>query len=183
MTDRTTKQQCVLLDADVIIKAHEVDSWQHLMQRYDLAVPSTVVKNEVRYFRSKHNRTYKIDITAFVNQGAIRELTATVDEIATLESVFANWFLDKLDPGEIEALALMKAGKLEEAYFCTGDGAAIEAVAMIDMAHRAVSMETLLKKIGITKSLERWFNDDRFQNRISQGQQNRIRGYGLAIVQ
>ncbi len=117
MTARTTRPQCVLLDANVVIKAYELDVWSQLTERYELVLPSIVIHTEAQYFKTGRRGHRQIRLQELAVKGEITELTATHAELASLYTVFASWFLETLDPGETEALALLKANKAPEACF------------------------------------------------------------------
>lgn len=54
MTGNPTKKSiCVILDAMIVIEAHALAVWNHLLDRIDAVLPSTVVKNEAFYFDAK----------------------------------------------------------------------------------------------------------------------------------
>lgn len=117
-----------------------------------------------------------------VAKGEIIELIAAAEEIASVYAIFASWFLETLDAGETEALALLKANKAPEAYFRTSDAPAIRALAMMRMSERGISMEMLLAQVGLQKNLERQYTEDFFRTNIRQGQIDLITGEGLAIA-
>jgi len=182
MTARTTKPQCVLLDANVVIKAHELRVWLQLTERYELILPSTVIRNEARYFQTAKRVRKPIRLQELLAKGEIAELSASAEELARVHAIFASWFLGTLDSGEAEALALLKANKAPAAYFCTSDAPAIKALAMIMMSEQGISMETLLAKVGLKKNLERQYTEDFFRTNIRLGQIARITGEGLAVA-
>jgi len=171
----------VLLDANVVIKAHELGIWSQLTERYELLLPGIVISDEARYFKTT-KRHKAIRLQEAVIKGQISQLSATADEFAQLYSVFASWFLETLDSGEAEALALLKANKAPGAYFCTSDAPAIRALAMMTMSEQGISMEMLLTKIGLQRNLERQYTEDFFRDNIRQGQIARITGEGLAVA-
>ncbi len=84
-----------------------------------------------------------------------------------------------LDDGEIESLALIKSGKLKDTLFCSSDGPAIQALAMIGHSNAGISMETLLKKTGLQKVLEHQFCNDFFKKHIAKGSENYIQRVGI----
>lgn len=179
MTARITKHRCVLLDANIVIEAHALEIWTDLKEKYDLVIPSIVVIDEVRYFRSSKRVSKPIRLGEEVTTGEIFQLTATVEEYAEINRVFASWFIQALDPGETEALALLRANRAPDACFCTSDGPAIKALAMLGLSDLGISMEILMKKIGLTKNLRRQFSEEFFRVNIRLGQTNRITGEGL----
>lgn len=182
MTGRTTKPQCVLLDANVVIKAHELGIWLQLTERYELILPGTVIRDEARYFKTAKRVRKPIRLQELVAKGEITELIATAEELASVHAVFSSWFLETLDPGEAEALALLKANKAPGAHFCTSDAPAIKALAMIRMSKQGISMETLLVKVGLKKNLERQYTEDFFRTNIRLGQIAQVTGEGLAVA-
>lgn len=151
MTASTTKPRCVLLDANVVIESHKLGVWPKLKSAYQLVLPATVSRREALYYFTRRGREV-IKIREQIATGEIIELEATADELIDLPGIFAPWFLDTLDPGEIEALALLRANKATGASFCTSDAPAIKALAMIHMSHLGISLETLLAKIGLPKT-------------------------------
>jgi len=176
---QSTKPNLVLLDANVIIKAYELKVWRKLTQGYNVSVPSIIVNDEVKYFRSSYGRT-SISLSTEISDGHISELTATADEMLEMQARFGPDFVDSIDPGEAEALALLLTDKTEDYHYCSGDGLSIEALAMLNIKGRGVSMEKLLAGIGITKRLEPHFTEDWFKQKLSNGSVRMIQGEGLA---
>jgi len=172
----------VLLDANVVIKAHELGIWLQLTERYELILPATVIRDEARYFKTAKRIRKPIRMQELVAKGEITELGATAEELANMVSIFASWFLQTLDLGETEALSLLKTNRATGAYFCTSDAPAIRALAMMAMSEQGISMETLLAKVGLKKNLERQYTEDFFCTNIRLGQIARITGEGLAIA-
>lgn len=78
-----------------------------------------------------------------------RSLKLNLQSIAEVTARFANWLVDNLHPGEIELLALLAAAPADELSFCSSDGAAISAAAMLGFSERCVCLETLLKLKGL----------------------------------
>lgn len=181
MTASSMKPRCVLLDANVVIEAHNLGVWSSLKSHYQLILPTTVSRREVLFYLVSGHRI-AIKLEDEIRSGEVLELEATADELQELYRVFESWFLDTLDPGEIEALALLQANKAQAASFCTSDAPAIKALAMIGMSHLGISFEILLSKIGLTKNLEVQFTNDFLERNTRIGQQNLITRYGLTEV-
>ena len=182
MTARTTRLKCVLLDANVVIEAHSVGVWQKLLDRCQIMIPSIVVRNEVLFYSRETNGIHEdIYLPKLVQDGKVIELAATAEDLDSLYGTFDSVFVEGIDPGEAEALALLKSGKTPEACFCTGDAPAIRALAMLGMSQLGISMETLLKRLGFQRKLEHfWFTEEFFQENLTRGSINRVTGEGLA---
>ncbi|MBW1920936.1 MAG: hypothetical protein JRI81_12040, partial [Deltaproteobacteria bacterium] len=86
-----------------------------------------------------------------------------------------------LHAGETEALALMISGRAEteSALFCTADGAAIRALALLGKREYGISLQSLLTKVGLQKPLEEQFGEQFFKRHLDRGAQDRITGIGL----
>lgn len=181
MTAKVTKLKCVLLDADVIIEAHKLGIWQQLTKRLQLVVPSIVIHDEALFFsQTSRGPRENIRLQTLVEEGKIIELSATYAELVSIYTIFDRVFIETLHPGETEALALLKAKKVGAASFCTGDGHAIQALAMIGMSECGISMETLLVSIGLKRKLQRQFTEASFRLNRREGREKRITREGLA---
>jgi hypothetical protein len=147
------KPKLLLLDADVIVFAHQLGTWEKLKKAYDIHVPATVIEIEVKYFRSARGQQ-AIDLRAELAAGNIKKLEATAIDVAMVFSNFDASFLASLHDGEKEAIAILISRSDPELIFCTGDVVAIQAVAMLGATDRCVSFEELLEKAGLRKSAD-----------------------------
>jgi len=174
------KPPLVLLDANIVIEVHELNVWQPLITSFDVAVPSVVVRQEAKYFvvRGQHN---SIKLSSYIAQGEITELQAGIAEIADLMDQFDPLFSESIDPGEQEALALMLANRCPDHRFCSADARPLQALAMLDMSDRGVSLEELLKRMGRSQKLEDHFTQAYLDRQIKEGQRRRIQCDGLSM--
>ena len=173
------KPALVLLDANVIIEAHELGSWQSLVVSFDIAVPSIVSRHEAKYFviGEQHN---PIKLASLIADKKIRELEADLDDLAELMRQFDPLFSESIDAGEQEALALMMANRCPDHRFCSADARPLQALAMLDMSDRGISLEEMFKRIGQTKRLDEHFSRAYLERQIQEGQRRRIQGDGLS---
>lgn len=170
----------VLFDANVIIEAYKLGIWEKLLDKITGLVPSIVARDEALFFQKEKGKVPEaIDLIRVIKTAKIKEVSATSAEMKSLHSIFDTVFIQGLDYGELEALALIKANKVEGAGFCTGDAVAIRALAMIGHSELGISMETLLKKTGLQKTLDRQFTEKFFRENLILGQTNRITRQGL----
>lgn len=184
MTARTIKQTYIrLLDADVVIEVHALGIWQTLIEHSKVLLPSIVVHDEALFFRRDIGSIPEgINLPILVQAGKVIEVAATIEEIVALRALFDRVFIETLHDGEIEALALLKAGKAPESLFCTGDAHAIQALAMAGMPERGISLQTLLRSIGrLGRRLRKQFTEGFFKQNLRVGQVNRITGQGLEL--
>lgn len=181
MTAKTIKQTYLLLDADVVIETYTLGIWQTLIERCKVLLPSIVVHDEALFFQRDINGIpQEINLPMLVDADKVIEVAATTEEIIAFRALFDRVFIETLHDGEVEALALLNVGKVFGGLFCTGDARAIQALAMAGMSERGISLETLLKSIGLSRRLRKQFTGRFFKQNLVTGQMNRITGQGLA---
>lgn len=170
----------LLLDANIIIETHVLGCWDKLVAAVAITVPSTVAAEEARTFVDSRTGVAAVRLRPHIEQGLIREEAATPAELADLVSQFTADRWGGLHTGELEAIALLAAGRLPEHRFCTGDGAAIEALGILGLSEQGISLEELLSTHGLGRRLRRQYSQAFFRDWLRTGQQNRITGSGLA---
>lgn len=178
---RTSRPSCVLLDANVVITAHELGVWDWLVRVFRVSVPSIVVRTEaLHYHPSKQPwRSVPIHLQEQVASGDIEELTVTAEDIARVLSVFDASFVGGLHAGETEGLALLQTGRAGNAQFCSGDALAIQALAMLGFGDRGVSLQTLLGGKKTPTPLAAQCTEEYLRRNLEIGRDNRITGTGL----
>lgn len=179
MISRQAKPHLLLLDANIIIEAHELNVWSLLVDSYRLTIPSVIARHEAKYFFvSGHYNP--INLNSDLGQKKIVELQAELTEIALLMKQFDALFAESIDPGEQEALALLLAERCPGHLFCSGDARSLQALAMLDMSDRGISLEELLNRIGQSRKLDDHFTRAFLDRQIAEGQRRRIQGDGLS---
>jgi len=77
----------------------------------------------------------------------------------------------------LEALTLLvRDATYEELFFCSSDGAPIQAAAMLELDEQCISVEGLLPGIGFTKPLEKKYTDEFLQRHLKKGRIARVTG-------
>lgn len=166
------KSRLVILDANIVISAFRCGFWKSLIAQYQISLPSIVLHQEVYHYLDENNQQVPIDLDQYIKSGAIQEIAATPDEIVALEEKVNPNFLDRIDDGEKEAIALLLTGNFDEHRYCTSDTRAIKALASLDLGAFGVSLEELLEKIGETKKLpDQSYSKKAFDLKKAQGLQ------------
>ena len=180
-SSRTSRPNCVLLDANVVITAHELGVWEWLVRVFHVRVPSIVVRGEALHYHPLRQPKEKvpIDLPAQVQSGTIDELVGTAEGIARVLSAFDPSFVGGIHAGEAEGLALVLTGATGDAQFCSGDALAIQALAMLGLAERAVSFEALLGGKKTVVPLEAQCTEDYLRRNLDIGRERRITGMGM----
>ncbi|HUT98716.1 MAG TPA: hypothetical protein VM054_06535 [bacterium] len=167
--------QHLALDANIIIEAFKLNAWKPLADKFNIVVTSTIIE-EASFFIIDSKRI-SISKSEF---GKCTQIDPNLQELQDIVDIFDNVLLQSVEQGEIEILALVKAGKLpEECRICTSDGPAVIAACLLEYGSFCVSFESLLRKIGFTKSLDYQFTEEFLTRKVTEGKQNRIQGVGL----
>jgi hypothetical protein len=174
------KLTCVLVDAVIVIEAHRLGLWHDLIKKVRVVVPATVVQDEAFYFKTRSRRKHHaIALGELVEDGRIVQEAATVEELRGLRTIFDDVTLQGLHAGELEALALLQAGRVEDTPFCTSDALAIRALAVMGRHESGISLERMLQRLGLQTSLESQYTEDYFRDHLKRGMRDRITRAGL----
>jgi len=181
-TPRATRSLCFLSDANVIIACHELGVWQSLLRACRVYTTDYIARNEAKYFVSARRQRQAITLGSDIEQGRLSAVSATLPELDAIHRLLDNMVLQGLDPGELEALALVKSGRIPEARFCTGDRAAIRALALMGEQGHGISLEAVLIQAGsarLVSRLQYCFTVDCFSRELTEGALDRVAGKGL----
>ena len=164
----------------IVIKAHELAIWRDLKSKISIVIPSTVVNNEAFYFDTiRGERRFPINLSGDIATGMIAEEAATPEELRNLLNIFDDNTIEMIHDGEKEALALIYGGRFGGALFCTSDIPAIRALGLMGCPDNGISLEEILKNIGLQKPLEPHYTQSFFNHHLSRGRRDRITRTGL----
>ena len=171
------KPKLLLLDADVIIFAHELGVWDALKKSYDIHVPSIVVELEAHFFVSRDGKR-RIDLRAQAAASEIKRVEANATEIYDTFKDFEPTFLASLHDGEKEGITILSSCNETGLVFCTGDIVAIQSVGMLGLSGACISFEELLEKAGLIKGvkLAPSLRKSEHDSHIGKGKTRRITG-------
>lgn len=93
---------------------------------------------------------------------------------------FSTEFRERLDAGELEAIAYLLQTEDADLRFVSGDGPAIQAVVMLDPDSRVMSLEEALDLCGRSKPVARQHRREFVQRHSEEGAVRRIQRRGLA---
>jgi hypothetical protein len=175
------RPRLLLLDANAVFAAFRQGAWAGLCAAYEVVVPTTVIHAEALFYISRDTgRRIELDLAAEVRAGKIAEVTVPTTEIARLRARFDAGFRKQLDAGEAEALAYLVGREDDEMRFVTSDTSALEAVAMLGIAERAMCLAEALQLCGLGRPLPRQHDHAFFRAHIEAGRRRFVTGEGLA---
>lgn len=175
----TRKPRLLLLDAGAVIMAMQFHAWDALVSAYEVVVPTVVIDEAHFYPDLDSGERMPIDLRAEVQAGRIHEATASIVKVRALLARFTPGFRERIHPGEAEALAYLEARSAEDICFVSGDGPAIQAVAMLDLRERAISLFEALQACGHSKPLPAMHRPEFVREHLDKGSENRIYRRGL----
>jgi hypothetical protein len=147
-----TKPRLLLLDAGGVIHAHKCGGWSNLCERYEVIVPS-VIRGEAAFYLDDDRKRIPIDLGPDVNAKRIVEYSASTTDMAATLAALPRELVIRIHAGEIEALTYLQVHGTKDIGFVSGDGGAIEATVVLGCSEVAMSLESALRQIGLTKKL------------------------------
>ena len=175
-----TKPKLLLLDADIVIGAHCCGVWESLLDAADIAVAETVARTEAQFYSKEvAGIPVEINLPRLIAEGRVTQLSASLEDIASISSIFEGNDRVELHAGETESLALLYSKKADGRLFCSADAVAIQALAMLGLWEQGTALETVLTSTGLQRSLSSQYTDEYFQRLIRKGQERRMMGEGV----
>lgn len=167
----TKKLKQVLVDAVVVIHAHENRYWLPLCNGYQVALPASIIENEVFFFDGGKGKV-GLKPSNWIRQGLVTRIDAEIADYAHLNGKLSKDFMNGIDPGEKEALAILISQKHGDYYFTTADKAAAKALGVLGIGCKGLSVEELLKNLGNSvkkTNLPQQYTKAWFQKCVSEG--------------
>lgn len=137
----------LLLDADVIIIAHEIGVWDKLVEMCSVSVTETII-TEANLWFDEDGGQHVIDLESYVKQGKIESISVEFSKVRRFRKRFSPAYLDRMDPGESETLAFVDSSD-DEWLYCSGDAIVFNVLGCLAKGHQAISLEEVLRQCGI----------------------------------
>jgi hypothetical protein len=167
----------LLLDACTVFELSRRGAWDLLIRARRIVVPSIVARDEA-FWTERDSKILIIDLPALIAAGAIDEVDVDLSGMQKVVGQFDAVFREGLHDGEIEALAYLSAVTTPVEY-CTADAAAIHAAVMLGLGEHLVSLESVLRTVGLQRSLGVEFRDEHLRRHREIGAQKLIRREGF----
>lgn len=171
------KFQLLLLDANIIIAAHELGIWQHLVQECSVTITRTV-ESEAKFWEDQKGRHHPIDLDSDIKEGKINCVDVPVSAVDSFIQRFDPTYLDRIDPGEADSLAFLFRSN-ENWCIASADGIVFKILGCLGRSEQGISLEEITQQIGLTCKFDKHYTKD-FRIRLTkQGRQDGITGMGL----
>jgi hypothetical protein len=148
-----TKSRLVLLDANIVIHLFELEVWDQIIKRFDVVLAQTVVDESDHYRDDEF--AIEIDLQPYIDSGRVTVRELKPSQVEAYCNRFDASYIEKLDPGEAESLCLLEddPGSL----ICSADKIVWRVLGNLGMGERGISLEEMLGRAGLTRSLRRQF--------------------------
>ena len=172
-----SKSTLLLLNANIVIKLHELGLWVQVVQRYSVILTATVF-GEARYYREGEDDV-PIELSRQVEQHLLTVVEVDVGAFATFKDRFAPGYVERLDPGEGEALAFLDSSA-EDLMLCSSDGIVFRTLALLKRSEQGLSLEETLAGAGLGRQDLPWQFTKRFREvETKKGRSDAVTGLGF----
>jgi hypothetical protein len=170
------KLRFLLLDANVIIKLHELKLWDPIVERCDVFVAETVVR-EAQYFEGDAGHE-AIDLTSYIESKRITSVGMTGSDVAKFRDGFSSDYLERIDPGEAESLAFLLSSN-DPCQICSADAIVYRILGRLNRGEQGISLEEILHRTGLSTAVPHQYRRAFREHWTQEGQQDMIRSRGL----
>jgi hypothetical protein len=93
----------VLLDACIVIEAYKIGVWKKLIEKVEIIVSSIVAHKESLFHVHEQKREIRepINLKHLIKSGKIKEMSATLKEMAEFSNKFDRLFVSGLHTGKL----------------------------------------------------------------------------------
>jgi len=169
----------LLLDAGPIIKLFELGIWDNFIEKCDVTIARTVAEDEVIFASKEHDKEYiDFGLKPWEEKGLIKIIEMEPSEVKAFyeESNLEGKY--RIDPGEEETLVFL-CKRSEDWKLCSTDGAVFSVLGFLGKGEQGVSLEEILKEIGLWQDLE-WQYTKRFREKYThRGRIDSVQDTGL----
>ncbi len=170
------KLRFLLFDANVIIKLFELKLWDKVIEKCEILVAETVA-NEAQFCFDDVGQE-AIDLAAYANAKKINFVSLTSDEVTRFRDRFTPGYLERIDPGEAEALAYLLGSK-DPCLLCSADAIVFRILGRLSCGDQGISLEEVLQKTGLSTAVPNQYRRAFRDHWTKVGQQDMIRNVGL----
>lgn len=115
-----------------------------------------------------------------VEVGEIVRFDATLEDMRALLERFGSGLQQRIDPGEQEALVALLHYTEADTFLISADQACVRAATLIGEGERIVSLETALRRVGLSKTVGEQYSEEWFQRWVTNARIALVQGRDLA---
>ena len=169
------KFRFLLLDAGPIIKLFSLGIWDDFIKHCDINISRIIADNEALY---TEDGTKQIDLGTYEEQDLIKILDVDISIVKTFHDKIHRLFKVDIHSGEKEILAFLYSSS-GDWLVCASDGAVFRVLGILGKSEQGISLEEILKQIGLYRNLEWQYTKKFRENYTRLGQKDFIQDRGL----
>ena len=168
--------QFLLLGAGPIIKLFELDIWDEFTKRCDVTISRIIADDQALYTGDGKKQ---INLKPYEEHGLVEIIDVKPSLVKSFHDIFDLRYKADIHDGEKETLAFL-CDSPENWRVCSADGAVFKVLGVLGKGEYGVSLEEVLKEVGLSQSDLEWKYTKRFREKFtSAGQVDSIQGRGL----
>lgn len=147
---RMKKYQFLLLDAGPIIKLFELGLWDKFLDHCEVTVTQTVA-DEARFAHGL-DEDVCIDLGKDSEKGHLEIVEVMPKVVTGFHHQFSSTYKGQIHEGELESLAFL-CNQSHHWKICAADGAVFKVLGLLGKADQGISLDEILKSIGLSTDL------------------------------
>lgn len=172
-----SRLKLLILDANLVIRLHEIGLWTTVIERYEVRLGRTVVE-ESMYFEKEDQREV-VDLSNDIDTSKITVFDVGTNDSKRFLAKFDRTYAEKLDAGELESLVYLDQSG-EQLWLASGDAIVYKVLGLLSRTDQGISLEEALQRVGLGVANLPWSCKKAFREKYTaEGQQDFIRGRGL----
>jgi hypothetical protein len=161
------KFRCLLLDAGPIIELHRLKLWGRFLECCEVTVARTVAEDEAQFTGEGLDKEH-FDFTDDIAQNRIQVVDLDLPVVAAFRKTIPI-ALAQVDPGELVTLAFLVSQDLSWKV-CAADNAVFRVLGYLGRGGQGISLEEILKEIGLEQNLKKQFTKNFRKDCTKQGE-------------
>jgi hypothetical protein len=158
---RITQLNSILLDANCVIELFGIGKWEQFLKANHVFLPSIIAVDEAQFYYDSSGWKDYLIFTKDIENESLTVLEASAIELIDTKNVLKTV---EIHDGESEAITILRQEERKDLFFCTGDRGAIIACCLLGLEDRCISLETALKKSGLSATTKKNFTEE-FMNK------------------
>ena len=164
----------LLLDSVIVIQLHALGLWQQIVNLCDVHLTRSIV-DEALYFVDGNGDKRNIDLSSDEVARRIVVHDPPASETAALCGNFGPDILEKLDPGELDALTVLYSS-LDGYVVCSADKIVYRVLGALRLSDQGISLQEVLSKVGLTHDLPEMYTKSYREYWSRRGFEDGIKG-------
>ncbi len=172
------KLKLLMLDACIVIKLHQMDRWDSLLERCDIHLSQVVVDESISEPDNENGYGDTIDLQPAIDDGRVSVFEVSVTELREFRRRFDANYMQDLDPGEAASLVHLTREQ-QEYLLCSADAIVFRVLGNMNLGEQGISLEEVLNRSGIGVNDLPWQYTKEFRDKYTKdGATDMIYGRG-----